>query len=304
MNKKLFALLASAAVVAGTCPAVFADAASTPNGGVKLVPDKTEVAAGDTVSYDVYVTGDTKITAVQFTLDATGGEVVSDVQQNEDGEWNDNGFVWDNDGTDELEWGKKNRGYIGAALEKKSAAELEMFGDSAKPYLVMGFDIDAKGKNPGADGIKIGTVQVKAGESGTVSLTAGNGIANYIDADKNTVNANWTVDTKDVTIGGATSSEEESKVEESSAAESKVEESSKPAESKAAESSKPAASNTESKAESSKAATNNNGTTKSTSSTAKTNNTNDNKNTGAASTAAVALVGAAAALVVVSKKRK
>ncbi|MBP1532567.1 MAG: hypothetical protein IK999_00320 [Ruminococcus sp.] len=312
MNKKLFALLTSAAMMAACAPSVFADdAAAAKEATLKFVADKTTVAPGEDVNFDVYVTGDVMITTLQFTLDATGGEIATDIQTDaKTGNKVDNAFKWDEDSSDLLQWGKKNRGYIGGTLADMTAEQLAPFNGAAKDYMVLGYDVDQAGANPakeGTDGqIKIGTIAVKAGESGEVKLDSTTlKMANYLsgnpgDENREVMNANVTTEPAVVTISGtaATSSEEESKAE-SSAVESKA------AESSAAESKAPASS-TKAADSSSKAATTNNNstTTKSTSSTAKTNNTNDNKNTGAASTAAVALVGAAAALVVVSKKRK
>jgi hypothetical protein len=313
MNKKLFALLTSAAMMAACAPSVFADdAAAAPTATLKFVADKTTVAPGEDVNFDVYVTGDVMITTLQFTLDATGGEIATDIQTDaKTGNKVDNAFKWDEDSSDLLQWGKKNRGYIGGTLADMTAEQLAPFNGAAKDYMVLGYDVDQAGANPakeGTDGqIKIGTIAVKAGESGEVKLDSTTlKMANYLsgnpgDEGREVMNANVTTEPGVVTIGGAapTSSEEESKAPESSATESKA------ADSSATESKAPASS-TKAADSSSKAATTNNNstTTKSTSSTAKTNNTNDNKNTGAASTAAVALVGAAAALVVVSKKRK
>ena len=312
MNKKLFALLTSAAMMAACAPSVFADdTAAAKEATLKFVADKTTVAPGEDVNFDVYVTGDVMITTLQFTLDATGGEIATDIQTDaKTGNKVDNAFKWDEDSSDLLQWGKKNRGYIGGTLADMTAEQLAPFNGAAKDYMVLGYDVDQAGANPakeGTDGqIKIGTIAVKAGESGEVKLDSTTlKMANYLsgnpgDENREVLNANVTTEPAVVTISGtaATSSEEESKAE-SSAVESKA------AESSAAESKAPASS-TKAADSSSKAATTNNNstTTKSTSSTAKTNNTNDNKNTGAASTAAVALVGAAAALVVVSKKRK
>ena len=312
MNKKLFALLTSAAMMAACAPSVFADdTAAAKEATLKFVADKTTVAPGEDVNFDVYVTGDVMITTLQFTLDATGGEIATDIQTDaKTGNKVDNAFKWDEDSSDLLQWGKKNRGYVGGTLADMTAEQLAPFNGAAKDYMVLGYDVDQAGANPakeGTDGqIKIGTIAVKAGESGEVKLDSTTlKMANYLsgnpgDENREVMNANVTTEPAVVTISGtaATSSEEESKAE-SSAVESKA------AESSAAESKAPASS-TKAADSSSKAATTNNNstTTKSTSSTAKTNNTNDNKNTGAASTAAVALVGAAAALVVVSKKRK
>ncbi|MBP3796803.1 MAG: hypothetical protein J6I46_03380 [Ruminococcus sp.] len=312
MNKKLFALLTSAAMMAACAPSVFADdTAAAKEATLKFVADKTTVAPGEDVNFDVYVTGDVMITTLQFTLDATGGEIATDIQTDaKTGNKVDNAFKWDEDSSDLLQWGKKNRGYIGGTLADMTAEQLAPFNGAAKDYMVLGYDVDQAGANPakeGTDGqIKIGTIAVKAGESGEVKLDSTTlKMANYLsgnpgDENREVMNANVTTVPAVVTISGtaATSSEEESKAE-SSAVESKA------AESSVAESKAPASS-TKAADSSSKAATTNNNstTTKSTSSTAKTNNTNDNKNTGAASTAAVALVGAAAALVVVSKKRK
>ena len=300
MNKKLFALLTSAALMAGFAPSVFAEeAASDLTGGVKLVPAVETAAAGDVVDFDVYVIGTAKITALQFTFKVDGGEIVEDVQQvHEDPDdedsaliWQDLAFTWDDAGVSSMKWGDK--GYIGGALEKKTEAELEAFKGAAKPYLLMGYDAGLVGKKVG-DGVKIGTLKVKAGDGDKLTLSADNGLANYKGEDGSTLTANWTVTDGVVTIGAATTSSEAAPESSSEAA---------PASSSEA---KPAVSSettsTTSTATTSK--TTSTTTTNKTSSTAKTNNTNDNKNTGAASTAAVALVGAAAALVVVSKKRK
>ena len=312
MNKKLFALLTSAAMMAACAPSVFADdTAAAKEATLKFVADKTTVAPGEDVNFDVYVSGDVLLTTLQFTLDVTGGEIASDVQVNaRTGNKEDKAFKFDPDGTALLQWGT-NGAYTGATLADMTEEQLKPFNGAAKDYMVLGFDTNQIGGNPKEDTadnqIKIGSISVKAGESGEVKMDSTTlAMGNYLggkpgDENRDVLNATIKTEPAVVTIGGAapTSSEEESKAPESSATESKAPESS-------ATESKAPASSTKAADSSSKAATTNNNstTTKSTSSTAKTNNTNDNKNTGAASTAAVALVGAAAALVVVSKKRK
>ena len=312
MNKKLFALLTSAAMMAACAPSVFADdTAAAKEATLKFVADKTTVAPGEDVNFDVYVTGDVMITTLQFTLDATGGEIATDIQTDaKTGNKVDNAFKWDEDSSDLLQWGKKNRGYVGGTLADMTAEQLAPFNGAAKDYMVLGYDVDQAGANPakeGTDGqIKIGTIAVKAGESGEVKLDSTTlKMANYLsgnpgDENREVMNANVTTEPAVVTISGTAATSSEAPKQDSSSEAPKQDSSSEAAP-------KPASSSEAAKADSSsKAATTNNNstTTKSTSSTAKTNNTNDNKNTGAASTAAVALVGAAAALVVVSKKRK
>ena len=312
MNKKLFALLTSAAMMAACAPSVFADdTAAAKEATLKFVADKTTVAPGEDVNFDVYVTGDVMITTLQFTLDATGGEIATDIQTDaKTGNKVDNAFKWDEDSSDLLQWGKKNRGYIGGTLADMTAEQLAPFNGAAKDYMVLGYDVDQAGANPakeGTDGqIKIGTIAVKAGESGEVKLDSTTlKMANYLSGNpgaenREVMNANVTTEPAVVTIDGAAPTSSEAPKQDSSSEAPKQDSSSEAAP-------KPASSSEAAKADSSsKAVTpnNNSTTTKSTSSTAKTNNTNDNKNTGAASTAAVALVGAAAALVVVSKKRK
>ena len=78
MNKKLFALLTSAALMAGFVPSVFAEEAAT--GDVKatleIKPVAATVAADGEATFDVLISCDQKIDTLQFALTADGGEIV------------------------------------------------------------------------------------------------------------------------------------------------------------------------------------------------------------------------------------
>jgi len=282
MNKKLFALLTSAAVVAACAPSVFAaedtqaaDDAATPAAAdvtAKLeieAADET-VAAGDEATFNVAITADQKLCTVQFAFTADNGEIT--------------GFTFNEDNVKNTETGLAfdDWGYNG----KMTDEDKEKFKDN-EDYQVMAYDKDfddEQGVVPNK--LVIGTLTVKApadakeGDVINVSTStakiAEGGIANYnIDE-----YAAWTTVAGSVTVAAA------SEVPESSS--SDVPDSS---------SSSTVTPDSSSNSESSKTTTN-------TSSKSTTNNTTNNTNTGAASTAAVALAASAAALVVISKKRK
>ena len=293
MNKKLFALLTSAALMAGFAPSVFAaDAGKTASLEFKG-PETVE--AGATADFDVVINANTKLDTIQFAFVTEGAEVQD--------------FKFDNKAVKSL--GFDDKGFKG----KMSEQDKIDYPDN-EDYQVMAFDQDfeptyAAKVDPDSgevvetaplvapENIKIGTLTVKVADDATaVTVTTSDmkkgagatGVANY-EVDKF---ATWTTVPATATVGGAT----ESKVEESSKEESKVEPSS--SESSKADSS----SNSESKKDDSASSSSSSSKNDSKSSSKATNGTTSNTNTGAASTAAVALAAAAAAMVVISKKRK
>jgi hypothetical protein len=293
MNKKLFALLTSAALMAGFAPSVFAaDAGKTASLEFKG-PETVE--AGATADFDVVINANTKLDTIQFAFVTEGAEVQD--------------FKFDNKAVKSL--GFDDKGFKG----KMSEQDKIDYPDN-EDYQVMAFDQDFESTyvskvdedgNPvetaplvAPENIKIGTLTVKVADDATaVTVTTSDmkkgagatGVANY-EVDKF---ATWTTVAATATVGGAT----ESKVEESSKEESKVEDSSKADSSQFAPSS-----SSESKKDDSASSSSSSSKNDSKSSSKATNGTTSNTNTGAASTAAVALAAAAAAMVVISKKRK
>ena len=293
MNKKLFALLTSAALMAGFAPSVFAaDAGKTASLEFKG-PETVE--AGATADFDVVINANTKLDTIQFAFVTEGAEVQD--------------FKFDNKAVKSL--GFDDKGFKG----KMSEQDKIDYPDN-EDYQVMAFDQDFESTyvskvdedgNPvetaplvAPENIKIGTLTVKVADDATaVTVTTSDmkkgagatGVANY-EVDKF---ATWTTVAATATVGGAT----ESKPEESSKEESKVDPSS-------SESSKPdSSSNSESKKDDSASSSSSSSSKNDSKSSSKaTNGTTSNTNTGAASTAAVALAAAAAAMVVISKKRK
>lgn len=283
MNKKLFALLTSAAVVAACAPSVFAaedtqaadDAATTAAAGasatLEITPAAETVAAGDEATFDVAITADQKLCTVQFAFTADNGEIT--------------GFTFNEDNVKNTETGLAfdDWGYNG----KMTDEDKEKFKDN-EDYQVMAYDKDfddEQGVVPNK--LVIGTLTVKAAAdakegdvinvSTSTAKIAEGGIANYnIDE-----YAAWSTVAGSVTVAAATESSES--VVESTGSTVDSTSSTSSSESTSSESSK---------------------TTTNTSSKSTTNNTTNNTNTGAASTAAVALAASAAALVVISKKRK
>ena len=295
MNKKLFALLTSAALMAGFAPSVFAaDAGKTASLEFKG-PETVE--AGATADFDVVINANTKLDTIQFAFVTEGAEVQD--------------FKFDNKAVKSL--GFDDKGFKG----KMSEQDKIDYPDN-EDYQVMAFDQDfeptyAAKVDPDSgevvetaplvapENIKIGTLTVKVADDATaVTVTTSDmkkgagatGVANY-EVDKF---ATWTTVPATATVGGAT----ESKVEESSKEESKVEDSSKADSSQFAPSSSSESKKDDSASSSSSSSSKND----SKSSSKATNGTTSNTNTGAASTAAVALAASAAALVVISKKRK
>jgi hypothetical protein len=274
MNKKLFALLTSAALMAGFVPSVFA-ADEAPAANLTLKPATETVAPGENASFDVEVSADVQLSTLQFAFTAEGGEI--------------EGFEFNEDNVKAL--GFDDKGYKGALTPE----EKEKFKDN-EDYQVMAYDINFEDADKPAN-TSIGTLTVKpaadAKEGDTITVgtskakVEAGGIANY-DVDQF---AAWTTTDGTVTIKAA---EESVKPIDSTPTKEETT-TSKPDSSKAEPvSSKPeSTSSKEDKSSSSKA-----------DSSKATNNTNNNTNTGAASTAAVALAASAAALVVISKKRK
>ena len=278
MNKKLFALLTSAALMAGFVPSVFA-ADEAPAANLTLKPATETVAPGENASFDVEVSADVQLSTLQFAFTAEGGEI--------------EGFEFNEDNVKAL--GFDDKGYKGALTDE----EKEKFKDN-EDYQVMAYDINFEDADKPAS-TSIGTLTVKApadAKEGTTitvdtskaKVEAG-GIANY-DVDQF---AAWTTTAGSVKVANVSSESEPSSIADPTGPEDTT---SKPDSStKDPVSSKPESSS------SSKGGDEKNSSSKVDSSKA-TNNTNNNTNTGAASTAAVALAASAAALVVISKKRK
>ena len=276
MNKKLFALLASAAMMASFAPSVFAESndqdvnpdegnssvAETNEGGetseggdnnqaealnVSFTTSATKAAAGDEVAFNVVLDSAVPVEGLQFSFTAENAELVS--------------FVADETVT-------KGLGF--------SSVEVDLSSD---PHVIT---LPSLSSDPVApNNAVIGTLTVKVNsdveDGATVTVGAKDGVANYNDGDGTFA---WNVAEGTVTVGAAESeASSEATSEASSVADS-------------------ATSSTTSTTDSSSKATTNN------SSKAGTNGTTSNTNTGAASTAAVALAASAAALVVISKKRK
>jgi hypothetical protein len=271
MNKKLFALLASAALMASFAPSVFAEANDEPAEATESAADTAVVSdvtaaleikapataeAGKDVTFDVYFTSSIQLTGFQFNFTADKGEIT--------------GFTFDEDTIKDL-------GFDDYEFTLEASDEFKALGND--DYQVMAVDTDFKDATVPAN-TKIGTLTVKAGEVGDVITinTKGN-LANY---DYGDAEAAWTTTPASVTVSEATESEPESAAAPESSSNSEVSSSNSEVSSSNSESSK-ATTNTSSKA---------------------TNGTTNNTNTGAASTAAVALAASAAALVVISKKRK
>lgn len=269
MNKKLFALLTSAAIMAASVPAVFADAETVT---LNIKPKADKVAAGKTAEFDVTVDAKVQLTTLQFAFSVENGTV--------------EGFDFAKDTKDI----QKDLGFDALSFTK----DIKEASDDAEPNSILGYTTEFP-EATAPSNYALGVLKVTAGESGKITVTTttntdkdGNsykGVACYnIDEYSNFVVNDATVEitsddqTSSVVDSKTESSKTESKTESSSAADSSKSESSK-----AADSSKKDAAN---------------------SSKANTNNTTSNTNTGAASTAAVALAASAAALVVISKKRK
>ncbi|SFD17136.1 hypothetical protein [Ruminococcus albus] len=269
MNKKLFAMLASAALMASFAPSVFAEANDTATESAADTAVASDVTAsleikapataeaGKEASFDVYLTSSIQLSGIQFNFTSDKGEIT--------------GFTFDDATMADL-------GFDDYDFTLTATEDFKALGND--DYQIMAVDTDFKDATV-PSGTKIGTLTVKAGEEGDVITidTKGN-LANY---DYGDGQAAWTTTPASVTVAAATESAPESAV---------APESSSTADSVSSTSS----SESTSTSESSKATTN-------TSSKA-TNGTTSNTNTGAASTAAVALAASAAALVVISKKRK
>lgn len=266
MNKKLFALLTSAAVVVACAPAVFAEA----NEANEVTNDVTAtlefgapatVAEGEEATIDVYLTSSIQLCGVQFNFDVENGEIVD--------------FVFD-------EATIKDLGFDDWGFTKEQSDDFKAQG--YEDYAVMAVDTSFD-ENTIPSKTKIGTLTVKGLKEGDViSINTKNNLGNY---DYGDAEAAWTTTPASVTVEAAAESTVESESQPDSTPDSVD---------SADSVSSTSSSESTSTSESSKATTN-------TSSKA-TNGTTNNTNTGAASTAAVALAASAAALVVISKKRK
>ena len=272
MNKKLFALLTSAAIVAACAPCAFAEANEGNDNGNNSEVVQAEaakftldlkgaetVAAGEEATIDVYVTSDVHMTGVAFNFTIEGGEIVD--------------FAFDDAAVEAL--GFNDSGWTKTQTEESKAAGNE-------DYSVMLGDYNMTSEVPTTG--KIGTLTVKGANAGDViTVNTKNNAALY---DYGDAEADWTTNHASITVTEAAESSEADSSEASSVADS------------ASSVVDSATSSTTSTTDSSSKATTNN------SSKAGTNGTTSNTNTGAASTAAVALAASAAALVVISKKRK
>ena len=264
MNKKLFALLTSAAVVVACAPAVFAEA----NEANEVTNDVTAtlefgapatVAEGEEATIDVYLTSSIQLCGVQFNFDVENGEIVD--------------FVFD-------EATIKDLGFDDWGFTKEQSEDFKAQG--YEDYAVMAVDTSFD-ENTVPSKTKIGTLTVKGLKEGDViSINTKNNLGNY---DYGDAEAAWTTTPASVTVEAAAAPESSEPAPEST-----------PESAVAPESSSSTSEVSSSNSESSKATTNN--------SSKATNGTTNNTNTGAASTAAVALAASAAALVVISKKRK
>ena len=295
MNKKLFALLTSAALMAGFVPSVFAD--DTPTASIEIRPQAETVAEGGEALFDVYVVSESKINAVQFNFEVENGTPVEDVkQEHEDPEDEDSdlinvnyGFLFDDEAMVAMKLG--DYGYTGKMTEQDKID----FPDNSD-YQIVAYDNltkTGKGAKPAEGGTRIGTLRVAPGAVDTDVVVKTTNVIILWDNDQNV-----DVVENDKASGSmkvvAKQDEPSSTPEEPS---SKPEEpSSKPEE----PSSKPA----EPSSSSSKAEESSSSKKDASSSSKATNGANDNKNTGATATTAVALAAAAAAMVVISKKRK
>jgi hypothetical protein len=294
MNKKLFALLTSAALMAGFAPSVFAaDAGKTASLEFK---GPATVEAGATADFDVVINANTKLDTIQFAFVTEGAEVQD--------------FKFDNKAVKSL--GFDDKGFKG----KMSEQDKIDYPDN-EDYQVMAFDQDFEptyaskvDSDSGEvletaplvapENIKIGTLTVKVADDATaVTVTTSDmkkgagatGVANY-EVDKF---ATWTTVPATATVGGAAPESSSEGDKSSSSQPDSSSETSKPESSSTTESKK------DDSASSSSSSSSKND---SKSSSKATNGTTSNTNTGAASTAAVALAAAAAAMVVISKKRK
>jgi hypothetical protein len=271
MNKKLFALLTSAAIVAACAPAAFAEAAdSTADSATESqapvaaatatlslkAPETAE--AGKDVAIDVYVDSDVHLEGIQFNFTIEGGEIVD--------------FVFDD--------GVANLGFTDKNWTKEQTAEAKEAGLNDYAIMLGDYNMEVTTATKG----KLGTLTVKGANAGdTIKVNTNNAAGLY---DYGAAEAEWTEGAVNVTVAEASSEAESSEATSESTSEVSSNVSSDAS----------STSSTADSSSSSKATT--------TSSKAGTNGTTSNTNTGAASTAAVALAASAAALVVISKKRK
>lgn len=271
MNKKLFALLASAALMAGSVPSVFADGLDFK---LKLTTDKTQVKPGTEVTYDVTAISDgkTDIQSVQFAWVVDNGTLTDTRLPNKKYEAEGSAFnfvpKFNYDADDIPAW--SDYAYLGKLDE----------GDTTdnKDYQVVFFDTSAVGM-PISE-LKIGTLTVTAGDKTGEKIN--------ISTDTNLViynteeHANWDAEIAEVMVV------------------TDVNDSTPPTTS--TPDSTPAGTNSNNSNDSNDS--NDSNSSKKDNNSSKTNGANNNTNTGAASTVAVALAASAAALVVISKKRK
>lgn len=336
MNKKLFALLTSAALMAGFVPSVFAEAGtdrdmSGVDAGLKIVAADAPDEEGN-VAFDVYVVAtdgghdyQVDITSVQFDFVVTGGDVVVDVQNVRDPHWAtsgpkrllDQGFKFDQNCETVFMW------------------DFLMYQPGVTPE-VAALDMSVDGGVPEEGGTKIGTVRVKPDEDAEevtvgyenfeikilVPVLDADGdplysyddpeypqgvpVCDYFTAPTGTYGDQtvgvYTPATEDSSSDVSSDAESSSEAPVSSATESTASSANDSVVSSAAESNVDSGSS--SAASSSSSAASSSSSRASSSSSKATNGTNANTNTGAASTVAVALAASAAALVVISKKRK
>jgi hypothetical protein len=289
MNKKLFTLLTSAALMAGMAPAVFAD---TMDFTIKPSEEKIE---GKKV-YDVIVKAENGITGMQWYFKSNG-----DLGNNKDYSKKDNatnGFHPDKDGVGELFNDDGSLTYTPELYKKPGFEEKATAADN---YQVAGA---ATGEETGdvSKGVKIGTLTVGEATDGEtwVDVNVAKSKATYTDpADKSVAKYEWNVITGDETpTPDSTPSAAPVSASEAPASASEAPASASEAPASASEApSSASAAPTSSNAPASSAANNNGGNSQA-------GGNSGNVDTGVASTAVVALAAASAALVVVSKKRK
>jgi hypothetical protein len=294
MNKKLFTLLTSAALMAGMAPAVFAE---TMDFTIKPSDEKID---GKKV-YDVIVKADQGITGMQWYFKSNG-----DLGNNTDYSKKDNstnGFHPDKDGVGELFADDGSLTYTPELYKKPGFEEKATAADN---YQVAGA---ATGEETGdvSKGVKIGTLTVGEATDGDtwVDVNVKKSKATYTDpTDKSVAKYEWNVITGDEdkpadsseapasSAAPVVSSSEAAPVVSSSEAAPASSSEAAPASSAAA----PASSAAAPASSAANGGTNNNNSA--------ANGSNGSPDTGVASTAVVALAAASAALVVVSKKRK
>lgn len=291
MNKKLFTLLTSAAMMAAMAPSVFAE---TMDFRIKKASE-----ADGKVTYDISVRADKGITGLQWYFTSNGGLGTNDTFDEDDEATA--GFHYDSDGVKAM----FKKGDLTYTPELHKMPGFADKADETDNYQVAGAATGSKTGDATTE-LKIGTLVVEGGSDTWVDVNLSKSKATYNDDAGEVVLFDWNL----VTDGEdskpddskADDSKEESSVADSSAADSKEEskadeskEESSVADSSAADSSAADSSAADSSAADSSTAAGGDSSN---------GGSNGSPDTGVASTAVVALAAASAALVVVSKKRK